>query len=360
MKLKKFLAASLAAVMVLGLAACGGGSESKDAGKTAGGEKKTEGKAKALTVLSFNASDPYTAKVMNQLKEQGKAAGFDVQVQDAQNDLAKQNDQLDIALGDADVIAIQPVQNNSTKELIEKAKDKKPTVFFNREYPEGSEIMKENGSIFVGTKIEDAGIMQGQLFLDLYKEHPELDKNKDGEISYILLMGEPVNPEAKARSEYSVKTIKDAGIKLKQVGETLVANWDLKQAKDACDAVLANNKDVELILANNDNMALGAVNALQEIGFNKEVASPKDIDYAKWVPVIGVDALDTAKEAIAKGTMAATVMQDDVKMAQAIVQISMNQANGKRGADSVEGTDFKTEDGVSVRIPYVKYTAETK
>lgn len=98
-------------------------------------------------------------------------------------------------------------------------------------------------------------------------------------------------------------------------------------------------------------MALGAVNALQNAGYNNGQEG------AKTIPVFGVDATDTAKDLIASGYMTGTIKQDAIGMADAITTIAGNLMNGK---DMFEGLNeaYVVEDGWKVAIPYGVYTGE--
>lgn len=113
----------------------------------------------------------------------------------------------------------------------------------------------------------------------------------------------------------------------------------------------ANGNMVELVICNNDDMALGAVNALTNVGYNTGVAGDPVI------PVFGVDATDAAKELIAAGRMTGTIKQDAVGMADAVATIT---ANLMAGRDKFEGLNenYGLVDGWMVTIPYAKYTGE--
>ena len=190
--------------------------------------------------------------------------------------------------------------------------------------------------------------MQGDIITDLFAEHPEYDLNGDGKVQYVMFQGEPDNPEAIARTQYSVEQAVENGTEMEQVGETQVCNWDTEQAQKAMEAILAANEGkIELVIANNDGMAIGCIAALSNIGYNVEGGD-------KFIPVIGVDATDAAKDAIAKGTMSATVLQDGEAMGNAVAAVALNAASG---ADFLEGTELTLDDtGVAVRIPYAPYT----
>ena len=111
---------------------------------------------------------------------------------------------------------------------------------------------------------------------------------------------------------------------------------------------VANNNMVELVIANNDEMALGALSALQTAGYNN--------GSGKTIPVFGVDATDAAKEAISKGSMVGTIKQDADGMASAITNIAQNYLNDKNALDGLDSSDVVGT--WRVNIPYSTYTAE--
>ena len=113
----------------------------------------------------------------------------------------------------------------------------------------------------------------------------------------------------------------------------------------------ANGNMVELVIANNDDMALGAISSLQTAGYNLGDGS------SKTIPVFGVDAIDSAKQAIDEGKMTGTIMQDAAGMAETITTLV---GNIKDGAALMDNTgDLNVDEGVAkIRVPYGVYTAE--
>ena len=190
-----------------------------------------------------------------------------------------------------------------------------------------------------------------------------LDLNGDGKISYVMFKGQEGNMEAIARTKYGVL---DANAVLTKAGKSELVfydsansnnylvdqngQWSSAAATDYMSTILAqyseaNNNMVELVIANNDEMALGAISALQAAGYNKEGG--------KVIPVFGVDATDAAKEAIKSGSMIGTIKQDADGMAKVITTITQNFLNSKSvfegvNADDVVGT-------WRVNIPYAAY-----
>ena len=348
---KKVLATVLAAMMVLSLAACTGGSKAASSAPSAT-EEKEEAAAETPTVgvLIYKYDDTYISTVRNALQTalDGKA---EVIMQDGKGDQATQNDQLDVLIEKGvNVLCVNMVDAKAASGVVEKAKAAGiPTVFFNRE-PDAEVVKSFDKAVFIGTNAADAGKMQGDIIKDLFDKNPEYDINGDGKVQYVMFQGEPDNPEAIARTKYSVEQAVANGVQMEQVGETQVCNWDTEQAQKAMEAMLAANEGkIELVIANNDGMAIGCIAALTNIGYNVEGGD-------KFVPVVGVDATDAAKDAISKGTMSATVLQDGEAMGNAIAQVSLNAASG---ASFLEGTSYEfDESGVAVRIPYAPYTGK--
>ncbi|MGI6696809.1 MAG: galactose ABC transporter substrate-binding protein [Christensenellales bacterium] len=291
------------------------------------------------------------------VKHYAEELGIEInfQMYDAADDMAKQIETATILTSekpDFVIINLAEVTNGQVLVDMFKAADI-PFLFYNKQPSEDTtqSVLVDTGTIFIGTLARQAGDMQGEILADLYKQNPGIDLNGDGVLQYVMLMGEPQNDEAIARSKYSVETAEANGLKLEQIGETLVCNWDQAQAQDAINAVWAANPDgkIEVIFANNDMMALGAVAALNNYGWN----TGKEGDPS--VVVIGVDAVDSALESIKEGGMTATVQQDGDAMGKANIRIAINGALGREWLDGTEYT--YTEDPFHcIRIPYAKIT----
>lgn len=348
---KKFLSILMASIMVFGLAACGGTDQAADPNAEGDKQVTAQGDLPKVGVLIYKYDDTYISTVRNALQTalEGKA---EIIMQDGKNDQATQNDQLDVMIEKGvNILCVNMVDAKAASGVIEKASAAGiPTIFFNRE-PDAEVIKSFDKSCFIGTNAADAGKMQGDIIKDLFAEHPEYDLNGDGKIQYVMFQGEPDNPEAIARTKYSVEQAVANGLTMEQVGETQVCNWDTETAQKAMEAMLAANEGkIELVIANNDGMAIGCVAALSNIGYNTGA------DDAKFIPVIGVDATDAAKDAIRNKTMSATVVQDGEAMGKAIAEVAMNAA---KGVDFLEGTEYTFDDtGVAVRIPYAPYLGE--
>jgi methyl-galactoside transport system substrate-binding protein len=301
-------------------------------------------------ILIYKYDDTYISTVRNALTKafDGKAS---INMQDGKGDQATQNDQLDVMIEKKlDGLIVNMVDAQAAAGVLAKIKAAGiPVVFFNRE-PDLAVLKTYDKACFVGTNAADAGKMQGDIIKQFWTDHPEYDLNKDGKFQYVLFKGEPDNPEAIARSEWSVKQAELDGVKMDQIGQTFVCNWDTAQAQQAMESALAANEGkIELVIANNDSMAMGAIAALSSVGYNLEGGD-------KLIPVVGVDATDQAVDAINKGIMGATVKQDGEAMGQTVAAIMLNVVAGK---SALEGIDRQFDDsGNAVRIPYAPYTGK--
>ena len=347
--LKKLLATAMVATMWWPIVACGKTEEkpaTDDKAKTESAEKTD---SKKIGVFFYQFNDTYLSTVRNALKElDDKDDSIEFIFQDAQNDQGKQNDEIDTLLDQVDGYLVNLVDTGAAQIVLEKLKPTdKPAILFNREPDDINSYKAYDKARFVGTKKEEAGVIQGNIISEYWNANKDtVDRNKNGKLDYVLLHGGLDNAEANARSKYSVDTITEAGIEVNEIGMQ-IANWDTEKAKQAMDAWLAKDEaNIDVVIANNDGMAIGAINSLKALGYN-------DKDAEKHVGVFGVDATEEAKAAIEVGSMDGTVMQDGVAMAEAMYKLAKNSVEGK---DYLDETEYKwDESGIAVRIPYKKF-----
>ena len=299
----------------------------------------------------YKFDDTFMTGVRNNMKAEMDKIGGELEITDSQNRQPLQNDQVDayIAKG-ANVVIVNPVDRTAALPLMEKAKAAGiPIVFINRE-PE-AEVMQAYDKIWYdGAKAEESGTQSGELIVDYFKKNAGADKNKDGKIQYIMLRGEQGHQDAVLRTEYSVKAMKDGGFELEELGSD-TANWDKVQATDKMKGFISavGIERIEAVLANNDDMALGAIEALKAEGYNMG-------DPAKYIPVVGVDATAPALEAMSKGEMLGTVLNDAANQGKAAVQVAVAAAMGKEV--NKETTGYEVTDGKYIWVPYRKVTSE--
>lgn len=314
------------------------------------------GGAKADDVLIgsciYKFDDTFMTGVRNNMQAAAKELGAEIELVDSQNRQPMQNDQVDTFITKGvNALVINPVDRSAAGPLVSKAKSADtPIIFINRE-PDKKILDGFDKAWYVGAKAEESGTIAGELIVEYFKAHPEADKNHDGVIQYILIKGEQGHQDATLRSEYCVKAMKDAGMKIEEIGADN-ANWDKVQGHDKMKNFITSKgiDAIEAVLCNDDDMALGAIEALKSEGYNTG-KDPK-----KYIPVTGVDATAPALQAIAAGQMLGTSLNDAHNQGTAAVRIAVAAAKGE--AVDEKSVGYKITDGKYVWIPYVKVTAE--
>lgn len=287
----------------------------------------------------YNYDNNFMSLVREAIEKEAKTApDIHLLMNDSRNDQLKQNEQIDVLLAKGvKALAINLVDPAAAGTVIEKARDQNvPVVFFNKE-PLRKALDSYNNVFYVGSDSRESGIIQGGLIAKHWAENPDWDMNRDGQIQYVLLKGEPGHPDAEARTTYVIKTLNDKGIKTQQLALN-TAMWDNTQARDKMNTWLSgpNADRIEVVIANNDAMAMGAVEALK--AHNKSS-----------IPVFGVDALPEALELVKSGAMAGTVLNDASNLAKVTFELVKNLADGK---DATDGTNWKLNNKI-VHVPYV-------
>ena len=337
--------------------------------------------AAAETVVSwYTFGDVYLTSVRTAMEEAMTAQGMTFQMKDSNANQQTQTDDINTALvTGADAIVINMVESGAigTAETLMNAVRSydKPAVFFNRavstdDAEAAALFLGYEKSAFIGTKFDEAGKMQGDMIGEyVLANYDAIDLNGDGVISYVMFKGDEANQEAILRTQYGVE---NADAKLTAAGKPALAyydanattkylvdmngTWSNTASFEYMSTILAQYNPaqgnmVELVIANNDDMALGAVNALTNIGYNTGVEGDPVI------PVFGVDATDAAKELIATGRMTGTIKQDNVGMADAVAVITANLVAGKDKFENLNPS-YGIIDNWMVTIPYAKYMGE--
>ena len=388
--MKKFLALLLALAMVFALAACAGGNEdpsNSESNTPSNSESQPSGDDTALKVgvFYYTYADTYISSVRTALDNELNALGVTYQNFDGNNNQTTQNEQIQTAITDGyNLLVVNMVTSGSpdvANEIIKLAGGV-PVVFFNRaieaDGEEGTVLNANSNICFIGTDAPEAGHLQGKMIGEYLLEHfDECDLNGDGKISYAMFKGDEANVEAIYRTQYGVE---DADAVLTGAGKAALeyfdasnsakyqvdmdGAWSAKAATDYMNTNLAqyneaNKNMIELIICNNDNMAEGAISALEAAGYNTGAEG------VTTIPVFGVDATDAAKELIAAGKMTGTVKQDAEGMAAAIREVVKAAGEGTSMADAVAAVAatnadmYSVADGIANKL-FVAYAPYTK
>ena len=363
MKLKKIIAVAMASTMMLAMTACGNDSSSAPAAdntttdtpavdnttadapaadataaaaQDADAAAATVGEGGNIGVCIYKFDDAFMTTYRNALQEILEGKGYTVTVMDGKNDQAEQNNQINnfIAQG-VDALIINPVMTSAADQIIATVKDAGvPTVLINRE-PTAEQMAAYDKLVYVGCDARQSGTMQGELILDTDNKG---DINGDGKISYIMIQGDPENVDAQYRTEFSVKALTDAGMEVEEL-DLQRGDWDRNKGQEIAQNDLAKFGDeIEVVFCNNDDMAIGALQAIQAAGrtVNEDIY------------LVGVDALDAALNEVANGNMTGTVLNDAQGQAQGAVDAMEALLGGKTYAEGEQ----------SIYVDYVKVTPD--
>lgn len=230
-------------------------------------------------------------------------------------------------------------------DFVDKARQKNiPLVFFDMIPYKLDSIKTYDKSLIINSDEQQAGSLQGKMISDAWNSNKEaIDKNNDDIMDYIILKGEPSSLETELRTNNSISTINNSGIKTHELA-SVSAKWDQNLAKNAIESLfLKYGNNIEVIIANNDSMAIGAIQALQNYGYN-------DGDGTKNIPVYGINGIPEAQDLIRKNFMAGSVLLDYREFANALYTVSINLLFNN---NPLEGTNYKfDETDVIILIPW--------
>ena len=299
-------------------------------------------------VTYYNQTDTYLGELLNCLKKEWKEresekVDITVTVREAAGSQRTQDDQVKEMLdAGCNVLCVNLVDRASASEIIDLAREKDvPVIFFNRE-PVAEDLRQWEKLYYVGADARQSGSLQGELAADLIWENVQIDRNRDGKIQYVVLEGEPGHQDTIIRTENAVDTMKSKGIELEKLSYG-IANWNRVQAQNRMEQMIGQHQnDIELVLANNDAMALGAIDAYKKLNYTEST-----------LPVfLGIDGTAEGLQAVRDGSMYATVYNDKEKQAEVIAELAVSLSLG-RGAG-----DLELENGKSIYLPYRKVTRE--
>ncbi|EGG31002.1 galactose ABC transporter substrate-binding protein [Paenibacillus lautus] len=336
----------LMAGMMLTTAACNNGGSSSTGSDSTGGDA-AGGSTPQVGVAIYKFDDTFMTGVRNAMSDAANGVAK-LDIVDSQNAQPTQNEKIDLFISKKySSMIINPVDRTAAGVIIDKAKTANtPVVFLNRE-PIAEDMNKWDKVYYVGAKAEESGTISGQLIVDYWKANPKADKNGDGKLQYVLLQGEPGHQDAELRTKFSVQAIQDAGIEVEALAVD-TAMWDRVKGQEKMQTFLASHGDkIEAVLANNDDMALGAIEALKAAGY---------FSGDKYMPVVGVDATAPAVQALEDGTLLGTVLNDAKSQGKASVAIAAALSKGE--TPNKENTGFDITDGKYVWIAYKKITKD--
>jgi methyl-galactoside transport system substrate-binding protein len=280
-----------------------------------------------VPLIIYDMEDDYMQSFEAQIHN-AASQRINIQTYDSGNSQLTQNEQVKMLINESRTpIIVNPVDRLGVHAMINEASTNNiPLIFINRE-PLYEDLNSYEQSYYIGSDPKESAYLQAEIIMEMFGTNPYLlnhfDKNGDNKIQNIILMGQQGHQDAEQRTKYVIEALEDEDYSL-DILDILVADFDYQTAYDTImDSADTYDKDIELIIANNDAMALGAVDALIELGLIEDTNEDGSINHFNepYIPVVGIDGLSEAISYIENGYLYGTVTNDSLSMSLALIDL---------------------------------------
>ncbi len=299
--------------------------------------KSSEPKQKTVQIgiAVYNEKDAYISNVCSYLDEEiheyeltHSNVKIRREITDAGGSQQEQNNQIERFISlEYDLLLVNIVDRTNASVIIDSASAAGiPVVFFNRE-PVREDIFRKEGIYYEGSNAKESALLQAELIADAFEADKEsMDRNGNGTIEFAMLEGESNHQDTLIRSEWVLKGLAQRRIQTRKIVNA-TANWERSQANVLVKQWLKEYPDeIELIICNNDDMALGTWDALEQEG---------KMD----IKVAGIDGVEEVQELIRKQKILGTVLCDTKLHAKALLEFIEAFAIEGTGEDGIKLTD---------------------
>ena len=302
-----------------------------------------------IGVTVYNQYDTFISELTDELveyvdiMEEKYGISITLEILSANSNQMTQNDQMNYFIEqECDMVCINLVDRTDVSAIIERGRSADlPIIFFNRELVE-EDLQRWHKLYYVGANAFESGIIQGEILIKkLESDFSDVDKNGDGILQYVILEGEAGHQDSVVRTMYVLNTVSEAGYQMEKLGNE-IANWNRDQAKTKmAQWIDVFGENIEVVFSNNDDMALGAIDALKEDGYFGE-------NIALKAPVIlGIDGIKPALEAVERDELLGTVLNDSSGQARGMLELAYSVVSGKELDEA-----YELLDGKYIRLPY--------
>ncbi|QRM46856.1 sugar ABC transporter substrate-binding protein [Rhizobium sp. BG4] len=265
--------------------------------------------ADRIGVSMGTLSNNFQTLIVNGMEDYAKSIGVELQIEDATTDVNKQLDQVkNFAAGGVSAIIVDPVDSDGTPALSKVAEDAGiPLIYVNVQPTDLNTLGKQQA--FVGSNETESGTLQTK----------EVCRMLGGKGNVVIMIGDLTSQAARQRTQDVhdvVKTPECSGI---NVAQEQVGNWSRVNGADLVSNWLTSGVEFNAIIANNDEMALGAISALKAAGASTDK-----------IIVSGIDATPEALQAMKTGDLKVTVFQDAKGQGKGSIDAAMKAIKGEK------------------------------
>lgn len=302
-KLRRLLSVMLVALFVITGCSIEGQNKDADKKEVSQEEKAKDGDIKIGVSLS-TLNNPFFVSIREGVEEVAQNENVETVITDAQNDSSTQNNQVeDLITQGVDLIVINPVDSTAISTSVQKANEANiPVICVDRKSDEGELVS------FIASNNVEGGKLAGEYILEKVGENAEV----------IQLEGIPGASSTRERGEGFTEAT-DGKINLLA---SQTANFDRAEGMTVMENLLQAHPDVKAVFCQNDEMALGASEAVK--------ASGKD------VTIVGFDGNDDAIKAVEEGSLSATVAQKPQEMGKLAIETALKYLKGEQVEEQVD------------------------
>jgi methyl-galactoside transport system substrate-binding protein len=279
-----------------------------------------------IGALIRNLDEQFVADYAANLKVLAEKAGVELKLLDSRSDQATQLDQLNTLITQGvKFFVIVPNQTEATEQMAKAIKAVGGGAAFSNIQPSVA-ALKVGKNFFLASSPESvAGTIQSEIIDNYFTKNPgKLGPGKA--INALLLLGQLGHPAQKYRTDAVLSGLKAKGYTVNVIAQD-TANWKPDEAQQKMDAwIAAYGGKFNVVIANNDGMALGAVESLLTAGYTKADAADGTI---LKVPVLGVDATQVALKSMEQNKLYATVLQSAKGQSATAFELALAMATGK-------------------------------
>lgn len=258
---------------------------------------------------SMPMRDQFQTSMEKAMSEKAAALGIDLPISDADGDVTKQISHVQTWEADGfDAVIVGLVNNDSAEDVLAAAGDMK-VVFVNRQ--PNLDVLKDGEVVYVGTDETLYGTAQASYLATYFEQEGKTDVN------IAMFMGVLGLDNVTKRTDSAKKGLEAAGINATYVFEN-TAEWERMKAMNLYTQFMGSGTQVDAVICNNDEMALGVIEAMLTSS-----------DGEVTCPVVGIDATDVGCAAIKEGTLAASVFQDPVAQGEGALFSAIGLLEGK-------------------------------
>ncbi len=305
-------------------------------------------------VVWYNFADTFISNARQTLINIGAADGtITITDADSTNDVSTQTSNMNnFFTQGVDYLVLNNINTGAITEICDQIQAEGCYgIFANTDTPSDEDFAKNDKLYSVSSVATQSGTIMGEALAEYWQAHPEADRNGNGKLDYVMLLGIQGHYDTTVRSQYSVQALEDAGIEVNNIGGEIICDYSRATAQEKVAALLANySDDIDAVIACNDDMALGAIEALKAGGFFNGDDT--------YLPVCGVDATVNGCQAIKDGTLLVTALNNPVMLAKSIYKVMYLTNSGQEVTTESMGLEGVSVEGHRVWLDYSPVTID--